>query len=113
MAYRTTPQLGPQLDDVFTGVPYWDMGLGIGTPANGGGPSPALGTRETGSDGHDYIWVQASDNIAAASGNGTQVTVDEPAFTAEAGSGGWYAPPGVAIVDEQYFWARKGALDAM
>lgn len=113
MAFRTTPQLGPQLDDVYTGLPYWDLGLGIGSPGAGAAPSPKLGTRETGSDGHDYIWVQASAEIASASGNGTQVIVDEPAFTAAAGSGGWYAPPGVTIADEQYFWARKGALDAM
>ncbi len=104
--FRTTPQLGPQLDDVFTGLPYWDMN-GVTSP------SYKLGNKEVGNDGHDYIWVQASADIASASGNGTQVVVDEPAFTAAAGSGGWYAPPGVAITSGQYFHARKGALDAM
>ena len=106
MVFRNTPQLGPQVDDVFTGVPYWD-------PANITSPSYQLGTRETGSDGHDYIFVKASADIASATGNGTQVVVDEPAMTAAAGSGGWYAPPGVAITSGQYFHARKGALDAM
>lgn len=106
MVFRSNPQLGPQLDDVFTGAPYWDQGLGIGTPANGQGPSPQLGTRETGSDAHDYVWVKASADIAAA----TQVTIDEPAFTAAAGSGGWYTVG--AITSGQFFWARKGALDA-
>lgn len=108
MAFRTTPQLGPQLDDVFTGLPYWDLGNVSATE-----PSYKLGSRETGSDGHEYIWVRASAAISSATGNGTQVTVDEPAMTAAAGSGGWYAPPGVAIASGQFFHARKGALDAM
>lgn len=104
MAFRTTPQLGPQIDDVFTGLPYWDQHGGITEP------SYRLGNKEVGSDGHDYIWVVASDAISAASGNGTQVAITEPAFTAEAGSGGWYAPPNVAIAEGQYFHARKGAV---
>jgi hypothetical protein len=113
--FRTTPQLGPQLDDVFTGMPYWDLyQVTDGATVVGGISSPSykLGNKEVGNDGHDYIWVQASANIASASGNGTQVLIDEPAFTAAAGSGGWYAPPGVAITSGQYFHARKGALDA-
>lgn len=116
MAFRTTPQLGPQLSDVFTGLPYWDQsGYTDGGVVVSGVSSPSykLGNRETGSDGHDYIWVRASADIASATGSGTQVTVDEPAYTAAAGSGGWYAPPGVAITSGQYFHARKGALDAM
>lgn len=108
--FRTTPQLGPQLDDVFTGVPYWDMG--INQLATDLMPSYKLGNKEVGNDGHDYIWVKASADIASASGNGTQVVIDEPAFTAAAGSGGWYSIPGVAITSGQYFHARKGALDA-
>lgn len=113
MAFRTTPQLGPQLDDVYTSLPYWDGGLGVSNGGTGVAPSPKLGTRETGSDGHDYIWVKASAEIASASGNGTQVVIDEPAFTAAAGSGGWYSIPSVTVADQTYFWARKGALDAM
>lgn len=114
--FRTTPQLGPQLSDVFTGLPYWDQSgyNKNGTIVSGvTSPSYKLGNKEVGNDGHDYIWVRASADIASASGNGTQVLVDEPAFTAAAGSGGWYAPPGVAITSGQYFHARKGALDAM
>lgn len=110
--FRTTPQLGPQLDDVFTGLPYWDGALGIQNADATVSPSYKLGNKEVGSDGHDYIWVKASADIASASGNGTQVVVDEPAFTAAAGSGGWYSIPGVAITSGQYFHARKGALDA-
>ena len=105
MVFRSNPQLGPQLDAVVTGTPWYE-------PENITAPSPQLGTRETGSDGHDYIWVKASADIAAAAAPGTQVTVDEPAFTAAAGSGGWYAPI-AGITSAQYFWARKGALDAM
>lgn len=99
MVFRSNPQLGPQLDDVFTGEPWYE-------PANITSPSPQLGTRETGSDAHDYVWVKASADIAAA----TQVVVDEPGFTAAGGSGGWYTVG--AITSGQYFWARKGALDA-
>lgn len=105
MVFRNTPQLGPQLDEVFTGLPGYEA-PGITDP------SPQLLTRETGSDGHDYIWVQASANISSATGNGTQVTIDESEGEAASGSGGWYAPPGVAITSGQYFWARKGAIDA-
>lgn len=107
--FRTTPQLGPQLNEVFTGVPYWDQGLGVGTPANGQGPSYKLGNKEVGDDGHDYVWVQASANIAAAASPGTQITITEPAFTAAAGAGGYYAPV-AGVSSGQYFHARKGAL---
>ena len=106
MAFRTSPQLGPQLDDVFVGLPYWDQHGALTEP------SYRLGNRETGSDGHDYVWVRASADIAAASGSGTQIAVDEPGFTAAAGTGGFYAPADVAIEAGTYFHARKGALDA-
>lgn len=102
--FRANPQLGPQLDDVFVGIPFWD-------PLNITSPSPQLGTRETGSDSHDYVWVKASADIAAAAAPGTQVTIDEPAFTAAAGSGGWYAPI-AGVTSGKYFWVRKGVLDA-
>lgn len=105
MAFRTTPQLGPQLPDVFNGLPYWDAHGGISEP------SYRLGNKEVGSDGHDYIWVRASAAISAAGGNGTQVSVTAEG-TAAGGSGGWYAPPGVAIPEGAYFHARKGALGA-
>lgn len=109
--FRTTPQLGPQLNEVFTGVPYYDQGLGVGTPSLGQGPSPKLGNKEVGDDGHDYIWTQASAAISAAAAPGTQVIIDEPAMTAATGAGGWYAPIAGVLIN-QYFWARKGAIDA-
>lgn len=103
MAFRSTPQLGPQLDDVFVGLPYWDTG-------NLTSPSYQLGNVEKGIDGHDYVWVQASANIASGTGNGTQVALTLPAGTAATGTGGWYAPPGVAVASGSYFHARRGAL---
>lgn len=110
MAFRTTPQLGPQVDDVFVGLPYWDLHGSVGGLTE---PSYKLGARETGSDGHVYIWVQASAAIAATATTGTQVAITEPAFTAATGTGGFYSPPGVAIASGSYFHARKGLAGAM
>ena len=105
MAFRTTPQLGPQLDEIIleTGVWFEPTGRII---------SPQLGTRESGSDGHVYILVRASATIAAAAAPGTQVTITEPAMTAAAGAGGFYAPV-EGVTDEAFFWARKGVSGAM
>ena len=61
--FRTTPQLGPQLDDVFTGLPYWDNN-GVSEP------SYRLGNKELGSDGREYWFVQASADIAATATTG-------------------------------------------
>lgn len=109
--FRTTPQLGPQLSDVFVGLPYWDGSLGVGNGLTDLEPSYKLGNKEVGDDGHDYIWVQASAAIAAAASPGTQVTITEPAFTAAAGAGGFYAPVG-GVPSGAYFHARKGAIGA-
>lgn len=99
--FRTTPQLGPNLHQVVDDTNVWyDAANRV---------SPKVGTRETGDDGHEYVFVRASAAIAAASAPGTQVSITEPAMTAASGSGGFYAPvAGVASGD--YFWARKGAL---
>lgn len=100
--FRTDPQLGPGISAVIT-APAWYDGMQISVP------SYQLGQIHQASDGHEYIWVQASANISAASAPGTQVTIADPAFTAESGSGGWYAPiEGVA--SGQYFHARRGTL---
>lgn len=112
MAFRTTPQLGPQLNQVFTGLPYWDNPgplLGSsGTIATGiTSPSYKLGNKEVGDDGHDYVWVRASANIASNAA-GIQVTITEPAFTVATGAGGYWTPPNTAIVSGQYFHVRKG-----
>lgn len=108
--FRTSPQLGPQLDDVFIGLPYWDLGLGIGTPAIDPEPSYKLGNVEPGDDGSQYVWVQASATIAATAGTGTQVTVTS-AGQAAAGAGGWYAPVG-GVADNSYFHVRSKAWNA-
>lgn len=101
--FRTSPQLGPGIEDVIT-APAWYDGQQIDTP------SYQLGQIHQASDGHEYIWVKASAAIAAAAAPGTVVTVTEPAFTAASGgAGGWNAPPaGVAI--NQFFHARRVAL---
>lgn len=99
--FRTSNQLGPNLNQVVddTGV-WYDTGNKV---------SPKVGTKEPGDDGHDYVFVRASATIAAAASPGTQVTITEPAFTAAAGAGGFYAPV-AGVPNGDYFWARKGAL---
>lgn len=113
MAFRTTPQLGPQIDEVFAGVPYWDSQLGLSTADAGVDPSYRLGTKEVGSDGHDYVFVKASADIAATPTTGTQVSVSEPGFTVTAGAGGYYTPPDVAITAGQFLHVRKGVAGAL
>lgn len=114
--FRTTPNLGPQLDDVFTGLPYWDM-TGVtdaGTVVSGvSSPSYKLGNVEMGNDGGEYIWVQASANIAATATTGTQVTITFPAYTVATGAGGFYTPVNTAITSGQYFHVRRGAYNAV
>lgn len=109
--FRTTPQLGPQLDDVFTGLPYWDMG--INTAAADVEPSYKLGNVEMGDDGGEYIWVQASADIAATATTGTPVTITFPAYTVATGAGGFYTPVNTAITSGQYFHVRRGAYNAV
>ncbi|GLQ53757.1 hypothetical protein [Devosia nitrariae] len=112
MAFRTTPQLGPQIDEVVTGVPYWDSQLGLSIGDTEVDPSYRLGNKETGSDGHDYLWVKASADIAATPSTGTEVTVTEPGFMVAAGAGGYFTPPGVAVSEGQFLHVRKGAAGA-
>lgn len=97
MAYNITPSLGVDLDYVG-GMPYYD--------ANQAAPSPKLGSKVVGDDGHDYVWVKASAGVAA----NTAVTITEPAFTAAGGAGGFTTPATKAVANGQYFWARKTAL---
>jgi hypothetical protein len=90
--FRATPQLGPNLTQVLpTGGVWYD-------PKNI--PSPKVGTKEDGDDGHAYVFVQAS---SAA------IVVTEPAFTAAAGAGSFYAPI-AGVPSGAYFWARKQTL---
>lgn len=100
MAFRITPSLGPDVEQVS---PFY---FDAGQP----GASYELGTKVIGSDGHDYVFVQASANIASTPTTGTAVTITEPAFTVATGAGGFTTPPGVAITTGQRFHVRKTAL---
>ena len=101
MAFRTSPQLGPALDAVIKPDEVW-----FDIPGKGAIASPQLGTKEPGSDGHDYIFVVAGGNIAV----NTQIAIDADSFEATTGGTSGYYTQGTAIVDGDYFWARKGAL---
>ena len=111
--FRTTPQLGPQLDDVFTDLPYWDTQLGLSTEPADLEPSYKLGNVERGDDGGEYFWVQASANIAATATTGTQVTITFPAYTVATGAGGFYTPVNTAITAGDYLHVRRGAYNAV
>lgn len=108
--FRTTPQLGPQLDDVFVGLPYWDLtgiqGAGGATVSGITEPSYKLGNRETGDDGYDYIWVQ---NGATALTASARVNMDAD-FVTTANASGVLQAPDVAVPAGAYFHARVFAL---
>lgn len=106
MVFRTTPQLGQQLDEVNAN--YWDQLAGITVP------SPKPGNKELGNDGGEYFFVTASADIAETSTTGTEVDLAFPAFTVatKAGAGGFYTPPGVAVKEGQALWVRRGAYNA-
>ncbi|OYW51644.1 MAG: hypothetical protein B7Z29_21445 [Hyphomicrobium sp. 12-62-95] len=112
--FRTTPNLGPALDTVYTAMPFWDSQLGISS----GGVATAeasyrLGNVEMASDGGELIWVKASADIAATATTGTQVTITFPAYTVATGAGGFYTPVNTAILTGQYFHVRRGAHNAV
>lgn len=96
MAYTITPSLGANLNYVGA-LPYYDAGRAA--------PSPALGSKVIGSDGHTYVFVVASANIAAA----TAVIITEPAMTAAAGAGTFSTQTALPVLSGQYFWARANA----
>ena len=109
MAFRITPSLGTGIETVIPAGGVW-----FDIPGQMSLMSPRLGSKVVGSDGHDYVLVQASAAIAAAAAPGTQVTITEPAFTAAAGAGGFYAPnstilPG-GVPISAFFWARRGTV---
>lgn len=111
--FRTTPQLGPQLNQVFTGLPYWDLtGLqnASGVPIAGvTSPSYKLGNVETGNDGADYMWVQAN-GVIASNANGIQLAITTGTYLATSGgSTSWWSPANTALVAGQYFHARRGS----
>lgn len=111
--FRTTPNLGLQLSDVSKGLPYWDTQLGLSTQPADLMASYKLGDVEMGSDGGEYFFVKASDDIASTATTGTQVTITYPAYTVATGAGGFYTPPGKAIKSGDYFHVRRGAHNAL
>lgn len=98
MAYRTTPNLGPDLDQFDTSYAGW-MQPSIEI-------TPELGNPELGSDGHYYVLVKAG---AALNTAGTAITINETTWVATAGSGG-YVTPVASIPNGAYFYARSKAL---
>lgn len=109
MAFRTTPQLGPQLDEAFDGLPYWDGALGVSTAATDLEPSYKLGNREHGDDGYEYIWVTAPVEIAATAVTGTEVDVDLDTFEATVGAGGYFTPADTVVPAGGYVHVRIAA----
>lgn len=98
MVFRTTPQLGPELE--AKGPYHWDYQPGVDV-------SYRLGNKETGSDGHEYIMVQAGGTLAA----GAAVTINETTWVATAGAGGFTVPAGLTggVTAGNYFHARRTA----
>ncbi len=96
MAFRTTPNLGPDVEQFDTAW-FWDLGT-----LN----SPLLGNPELGSDGHYYVLVKAGAAFATA---GTAITINETTWVATAGSGG-YVTPVAAIPINAFFYARSLGL---
>lgn len=104
--FRTSPELGPMLTTVYDDPTFYDQ-------ASVTIPSYQLGTTVRGSDGGEYIWVQASADIAATAATGTGVTITFPAYTVATGGTTYYTPPATAITSGQFFHVRKGAWNAI
>ena len=110
--YRVSPDLGPQVNEVQSVIPYYDSQVGVssGTTTYA---SPLLGDKSEGSDGGEYYFVQASAAIASTANTGTQVTITFPGYTVATGSGGFFTPPSTTIASGQYFFVRRGAWNAV
>lgn len=98
MVFRTSPQLGPGLEDKAAKF-YWD-GSNVDV-------SYRLGNTEKGSDGHDYTLVQAAGTLAA----GADFGINETTWQTTAGTT-HEVPAGITggVVEGDYFHARKLAL---
>ena len=79
-------------------LPYQDKDSGT--------PTPALGTRVVGDDGHDYVFVKASAAIATL---GTDVVITEPAFTVASGAGGFETVV-ASVANGNYTWVRRTTI---
>jgi len=96
MAFRISPNLGPDLEQFDTD--FWFDLTGV--------DSPLPGSTTLGSDGHRYVFVKAGAAFATA---GTDVVINETTWVATAGAG-TYETPVAAIPINAYFWARQIAL---
>lgn len=99
MAFRTTPNLGPDLEQFELTYAGWML---PGTTEI----SPLLGNPELGSDGHYYVLVKAGAAFASAN---TALTINETTWVATAGAGGFVTPV-ASIPNNAYFYARSKAL---
>lgn len=95
MAFSTSPFAAADLEGLIN---------------NDEGKQVSPGVTVFGSDGKRYLSMTAGAEIAAASGNGTQLAAPTQTLVAETGTGGWYAPPGVVVPDGAVFWARQGTI---
>jgi len=102
MPFRTTPSLGPEVDQAALAY-YWDSG--VTTPAGVQLPSYQLGSRVSASDGCDYLHVKAGGSNIGAN---TQlaITADGTFVATTGGTSGFYTV--AAVLANQFFHARKG-----
>lgn len=115
MAFRITPSLGPQIDEVFPDTgPYWDNQL-AGISVNGVTiePSYKLGSVVRGSDGGEYFFVKASASVSGTATTGTAVNITFPAYTIAAGGSTYYTPPDTPVAEGEYIHVRRGAWNAI
>lgn len=96
MAFSITPSLG-FIDTLSDPYGYWDT--------NTGKPSPQLGSVIKGSDGHDYVFAQASAAVATAN---TVVILTEPGMTFATGAGAWQTTAANQAIGDRT-WLKKTA----
>lgn len=90
MAFSTTPMVGFDLNDTLN---------------DDEGKQVKAGTSCLGDDGHLYVCVTSTANIAASA----VVILNEPAMTVATGAGAFTAPP-VATLSGERFWVKKTAI---
>lgn len=100
MAYTIDPYILPDLSLVIKPGGVWYDVQGRGDIV-----SPQLGTKVTGPDAREYILVVAGGSIAA----NAQVGIDTDFEATTGGTSGYYTQD-TAVVEGDYFWARKSAL---
>lgn len=102
MAFRTTPSLGPDVEQAALAY-YWDAQTL--SPAGAQLVSYQLGSRVSASDGCDYLHVKAGGSNIGAN---TQlaITSDGTFVATTGGTSGFYTV--AAVLANQFFHARKG-----